>query len=150
MAQTIRITYYGMDGEGATVKDAKLDAGRKIEQALSGAYNPKLLVLEGHAILLARSPQGYGYSIVTDGEKSLKPGMVWATSNFQDESEAEAYARYHLAQIAWNWNNDADVIEYVFKDDQARIQSWITWQRNYKQLREEGCTDAEAHEKAFA
>ena len=31
----IRLTYHGMDGEGATVREAKADAGRKIEQALA-------------------------------------------------------------------------------------------------------------------
>lgn len=36
MAQTIKITYYGMDGEGRTVKEAKADAGTKIEAALKG------------------------------------------------------------------------------------------------------------------
>lgn len=32
---TIRLTHYGIDGEGPTVKAAKEDAGRKIADAMS-------------------------------------------------------------------------------------------------------------------
>ena len=35
MTTNIRLTYQGKDGEGVIVREAKADAGRKIEQALA-------------------------------------------------------------------------------------------------------------------
>ena len=35
MSETIRIVYYGMEGEGSTVKEAKGDASRKPEQLVA-------------------------------------------------------------------------------------------------------------------
>lgn len=59
---TITLDYYGMTGTGHTVKEAKLDAGRKIEAALEGDYSPLLVQWRGTTAVFSRNPKsGWGY-----------------------------------------------------------------------------------------
>jgi hypothetical protein len=53
---TVRVTHYGMDGSGRNVTEAKRDAGRKIEAALSGHYTPEVAARKGWAALVFREP----------------------------------------------------------------------------------------------
>ena len=69
MTKTVRIDYYGMDGAGATVKEAKADASRKIERALHAARQPMQLVTVFDAGLAAIvgydvTQDSYGYRVL--------------------------------------------------------------------------------------
>lgn len=62
----IRIDYYGVEGAGKTVKEAKLDAGRKIETMLKGDYVPEVIAFRGFVALLWREPYGWFSKLLTD------------------------------------------------------------------------------------
>ena len=91
----MRITYDGMDGTGRTLTDARRDAAHKIEQALSGTYDPVLLPLpDGDIMLGFRTPtEGWSYWFWRDGR--LSGGCLCALTT---REELERRMRRHAAQ----------------------------------------------------
>lgn len=143
MAQKVRITYYGIEGEGVTLKEARADAARNIEVALEGSYTPKLLEFGNHQALVWREPVGWGYRLLNGADTCLYPSVFHAK-----QEGAERQARYHLAQSGWEPANDGPALAYVHRDDRATLATWIAWQRRYAHARAEGLSDVEAHRKA--
>ena len=52
MTKTVRITYYGMEGEGSTLKEAKQDAGRKLEAAIRASSDPICITRQNDGMYL--------------------------------------------------------------------------------------------------
>lgn len=141
MAQTVRITYYGMDGEGRNVTEAKKDAGRKIEEALHGNYTPFVLARDGVAFVAHRNPQGWGYTIFRDDESG-------GSSYCSDTREGTIRCmRSHAAQYFADSTPDygASYIENA-EDLHAHI-SLINWHRGYRAWLDAGLSKAEADAK---
>lgn len=59
----IRITYFGVEGEGRTVKLAKEDAGRRIEQAMKNSARTWIW----RGMVLVVMPTAYGSSYILTG-----------------------------------------------------------------------------------
>lgn len=59
MTAKVRITHYGMEGEGRTLTEAKCNAGQKIEAILSGRWEPRIVSAHGQARLVYRDPLGW-------------------------------------------------------------------------------------------
>ena len=70
------ITYYGVDGHGRTVKEAKLDAGRKIERMLDGSYQPTWIEANGEVAILFRTPDG-GWQAALKHHDSDGLSCIW-------------------------------------------------------------------------
>lgn len=99
----VNITYFGMDGSGRTMTEAKKDAGRKIEQAMTGNYQPVMLQSRGIIIILWRDPQGWRYNIITDEKGNLRDKPFQCYSTGQSDYYAEyASALLSLAQMTWD------------------------------------------------
>lgn len=100
MANKVRITYYGMEGEGRNLTEAKKDAGRKIERALSGYYDPILISAHGKSALVYRDQTGWGYSLLHPerAEEHESRSTTLYGSCGETQEEAERRARSHLAQ----------------------------------------------------
>jgi len=146
MAATVRITYYGMEGEGKTLTEAKRDAGRKVEMALEGSYTPKLLgQLDSFHVIIWREPNGWSYKLLNgdpvDATKTYTyPEGLYGCQGDSSYEDTLRSARRHLAQVA---------VDVSYLEDQQDINSWHRNRRcqdAYKAARAEGKTDAEAHE----
>ena len=101
MGSKVRITYYGMEGEGATMKEAKADAGRQLEAAMQGDYSPFTVVWRGIVAILVRAPKtGYGYRMIhmneSDKPETSHSMNYLATQDFED---ARFQMIRHLADI---------------------------------------------------
>lgn len=95
----INLEYFGMPGSGATVKEAKQDAGHRIEQALEGDYNPIVIRFRDHMLVVARDPKlGWGYRIVYPDVKSVRDSL-YLQGTEDDRETCIAHAVRHLADI---------------------------------------------------
>jgi len=157
MVQSVRITYYGMEGEGRNLTEAKKDAGVKIERALSGSYDPSLLRRGKYLIFIWRMPDGWGYKFVDlqfppPKEEESDRGITCYAIGGEDQDYKAVLNRalYHVAQKSWDETNDAQVLSWV-KDsnDWEDIKGWIAFKRRYSAYRKEGLSDVEAHKRAI-
>ena len=98
---TVTIEYYGMEGQGRTVTEAKRDAGAKIEKALGGDWTPRLLTSRGWTILLYREPSGWHSAITCDADSGPRTGNVHGT-NYRDYEDCHESALAHLGQLSWD------------------------------------------------
>jgi len=145
MGTMVRITYFGMEGEGPTVTAAKQHAGAKIERALSGDYTPLALVWRGHVAIVAREPRsGWGYRLVhVDGAR--RQSLYLNGDGDGNPVDAERAARRHLAQNAWDGSetDEASIIEH--EQDRREFRSWAAHSVAYKRARDAGATDEQAY-----
>ena len=144
---TVTIRYAGVEGTGKNITEAKQDAVRNIESALSGDYTPYFLRLGMHQALIWREPEtGWVYRVIGDAS-----GFLYSVATAGDFKSALAYAKYHIAQNAWNGANDEECLTFVGNigtKERTSLSSWILWQRRYAQSKADGATDDEAREYA--
>ena len=135
----VRITYFGMDGEGSNLTEAKKDAGKKIEAALSGFYTPAILRHGDYAVLVAREPlSGWGYRLIDEETE----GYVYLSGSRDSRDSIIKSARIHMAQMAGHY---VGLEKYLDDHDKRELDSLYTFHAEYSRLREEGKTDVEAH-----
>jgi hypothetical protein len=138
----IHATVYGMDGTGANVREAREDAGRKIEEALEGSYTPIPLAAGGFSAVAWRTPSGWRYGLVGDGGL----GCTYMGNGSKDETLRAA--RYHIGQLATDPQTclGPDDVHPVVEDEADRrdLASWAKWQRQYAAARAAGFDDDQA------
>ena len=97
---TVNVTYYGMDGAGRNVTEAKRAAGAKIESAMTGSYQPKIFSSRGYAVMVWRDPCGWRNSVIAS------PNGFYAepcySSGREDYWDECARAILDLAQLTWD------------------------------------------------
>ena len=101
---TIKITYYGMDGEGPTVRAAKEDAGRKLETALREAkHGVHLIAFAGIAAVVAYDvwQSEWGYRLINTEPGKFHAGPQWVTC-CGDRQASRLAALRHIFDIAWS------------------------------------------------
>jgi hypothetical protein len=98
----VNITYFGMEGTGRTMTEAKKDAGRKVEEALAGSYEPMLLESRGWAIIIWRDPHGWRFNTIAEKGEYRKDAFRCYTSGTKDRLDVFASALLHLAQMTWD------------------------------------------------
>ena len=147
MANKVSIVYYGMDGWGRNVTEAKRDAGARIERALTGSYTPEVYSHRGMAYLVYRTPDGWHAAIIAD-ETGIRPNGVYGVCgcNYGDKAEAVRRALYNLAQLTWTHDDDDEAPEFVKdRSDRSDFRGWVRFQRRCKIARERGMNDADIH-----
>jgi hypothetical protein len=152
MSKTIRITYYGMDGEGSTVREAKADAGNKLERLVRDVTSgPQLYCFGGRMAIVARTKESWSYRLVENG----KPmgGDAYGFENFAD---AQRSALGHMADLAWSHDVSHDrafaaeamkCLEAANRERERAIDDLVyrwQWQRRWKAVRDQGFDDNEA------
>jgi hypothetical protein len=156
---TVRVTYYGMDGAGRTVTEAKQDAGRQIERALEGSYEPTILASRGMAIMVWRDPYGWRASFITDGGDDKGNGGFrdrLSYSTGKDRKAALEEAMMSLAQLTWDGSEllspclgDAESLAKRRDVDGramlAEFRSWRGFQLAYKAARAQGVPECDCH-----
>jgi hypothetical protein len=146
MSTKINLTYFGMEGSGATVTEAKKDAGRKIEAALDGSYTPEIVAWRGYAALVYREPTGwYTRLIICPDEKGIRDGKVWG-SNAGMYKEAMIQAQSHVADLGWE-RADGETPPAFLKDRDA-IANYVyqaRFRERYYQAIDRGMSKDDAH-----
>src|ERR1035441_9311398 len=130
MSTRIQIEYCGMSGAGATVKEAKQDAARKIEAALSNDYTPLVLVHGGNIVVIWDTPNnGLNSSYLHDGKLS---GVCMHPSNETITGATDSH-RLGLAQLAANV--ESNEVPSIISGDKRLVReyaSWLGFQRAYR------------------
>lgn len=143
----VTIEYYGMDGTGATVTEAKKDAGAKITAALTGSYTPHVLTHKGYAILIWREPNGWHNRIIadpSDGIRTDSRGMGFCPGD--SERDAIRGAQRHLAQLGWQHDDGPEAPEFLTdRHDRADFRSWAVFQLRHRAARAYGLNPNDAH-----
>ena len=138
---TVTVDYFGVSGTGRTVKEAKLDAGRKIESAIS--KSPKVYSYRGRSVFIYYRPGGAAYVIVhpdSEGES-----LCSSTCSTDD---AERSALHHLLQIARK-EGEYECPSWVPREYRKEfVRDWRHndgFQRAYRKAREMGLADTARH-----
>lgn len=127
MGKVVRIEYFGMDGEGRNVTEAKKDAGRKLEQFVRQAGMPKFLCYRSATIVMWRGKEDWLYGFLRDGDIS---GWSYHPGGYD---ECRMAAAHHLAQNECDQDEiitESDVPEFVTdRHDRRELVRYMMWQR---------------------
>ena len=95
---TVQIEYFGMDGVGRNVTEAKRDAGAKIERFISADGRPVFIHYRGSAVMVYLTRYGWEYSIaqLADGAEPFGRGCCICAT--WERADAVREAKEHLAQ----------------------------------------------------
>lgn len=142
---TVTIEYYGMDGTGKNVTEAKKDAGEKIKSALSGTYSPEILAWRGYVMLVYREPTGWYSRLIGDPERGMIEGTVYGT-NYDSREDAMRSARLNLSQLGWKPQEDDTPPPFLTdREGVADFKSWVLFQQRYAKAKATGLNDHECH-----
>lgn len=146
---TVTVQYYGVHGTGATVKEARANAGRKVQAAMERHYSPTLVKWCGMLGIVLATPEGWTYTIVwpdtTDGTNSC-PCIQGARD---DRAEVLRRMKRHMAD---NCTDAVTVRAFLIADDTGFVD-WQCKQRfvaAYKAARSQGMDEGAAHQYACA
>lgn len=141
---TVRIEYYGMEGEGRTLTEAKKDAGRKIQAALGGYYTPELLTWRGETALIYREPNGWRYSLLLSGGKLIdRPYGISSNGPHASKKEALQSAGFSLAQNGWQPADGTEILpDFLDESNRREMRSWATFQLRCIRAKNAGITSS--------
>lgn len=146
MGTTHHLTYFGMEGSGPTVREAKADAGRKIEAALSGRYVPFLIRHGAYLAIIWREPTcgalGYAYKVC---DADTGTGSVEGYSSGWTQEEVRGVCAKHLAQLS---GSTTGLEQFLSAADIRDAAAYSAWQMRYASARREGQDDAGARQAA--
>lgn len=115
----VTINYYGVEGVGKNVTEAKREAGAIIERAMTGNYIPRYKIGWRHTIIIWRDPlYGWQATIIYPNGHSCD---YW--ENAPTAEKAMYSIMPHVAQCAWNGENEAEIAEWLYEVDR-RDQSY--------------------------
>lgn len=153
MSKQVTIQYFGMEGTGRTLTEAKQDAGRRIEKAVTGSYLPFVQSYRGQSVLVWRELERWQFRLLTDYETgAVRDGFVYGCGAGQDTfDDVVKAAKYALAQTTWQ-PEDGDFPPDFLKSEDIRreFKSWAAWQLRYRAHRANGMSDVDAHRAAFS
>jgi hypothetical protein len=157
MTTRIRLTYHGMDGGGATVREAKANARRKLEALVKQAEQTPSIVAVGDCASLVWRFGSYGWcnalvSVHGKPHSHLSPAIPGEAS----EEEAMARAAMHTAELAWSHDIEDDesfatqaLAHYIGKRDlpskTRELVDRFAWQRRFKSFKDRGFCNNDAH-----
>lgn len=140
----ISLEYYGVTGKGATVKEAKQDAGRKIEKIVEGDYTLRVVRTKRFTAVIWNTPNGWVSRIITTPEEQMI-NRVWPSQyHGEDVESAMDRVAYHLCQLEWKPCDTEPALELP-ASYKAEWESWVSFQRRYAEARRKGMSDTDAH-----
>ena len=154
MANTVRTTYYGMEGEGPNLKEARADAARKLEAAVTGYYTPAIMTYRGYVIMAWREVEsGWWYTILTPDrmDTPVVAQQRGANSGGQSAEDTIRAARRHLAQYIYDprqpdatYGEALNAIDSHDLDGRREFTRWAMWQSAYRTAANNGADDTAA------
>jgi hypothetical protein len=150
MSTKITLEYFGFQGLGATIKEAKQDAGRKIEALHAGSWDPVLVSWRGETILIYRTLEGYYSRFLQHGGDPLKVSAGCQLHGNDDLKSAIRSVQNHVVQLGWTFEDPIDLFPdfYTNESDRREAISYREWQIAYRKFKGEGHTDNDAHRLA--
>lgn len=150
---TITMTYYGVEGRGRNITEAKRDAGSKIEKAIEGTYEPLILRFHDLVGICSRHPlHGWDYTIVYPDSQMDKQGHIRScfAGSYDTRAEAEQGLRRHIAQNVFNPrdpNSAQETASFILDErDRKDHLSWCEWHYKIQVLRTRGYDDRQISE----
>ena len=154
----INLEYFGMPGSGATVKEAKLDAGKRISEALEGSYAPFVLNHRGKLLIASRNPRfGWGYRFYDEGEMPVYFNADQCSCGFDTRDECLLAAVRHLADVTHiEGERDSPLFDALGSRLAERERETFaynmerndTFQARYRDAIARGMKDGDAHDYA--
>ena len=142
------ISLFGIEGKGATKREAREDAERIIRYAFEGDYTPLTLSFRGRTMLVWRSIGGYCSAFVYP-EHQGEIGAICYHSSVDSKQKVLQSCRVSLAQLGWDGaEDDSPFLSTPAEQDDFR--RWVRFQRAYAVAREQGLGDSDAHRAACA
>lgn len=110
MKKVHNVDVLGVVGQGATKALARADAEAEIRRIVQAdSHVPMLVELRGFVALVYAQRGWWGYRVIVKPGEPVKVGDVYFTCHASwDRVEAMAYARSHLAQYAWSFDEPDD------------------------------------------
>ena len=144
MPKTIILTYHGMRGEGITVKAAKLDAGRKIEELVTGDLTPYLLSSGNWIALVTKTNSDYGGSWGHRllNKDALASGPLFATTMSGSQKIAVKEAAKHLAQTVGNYTG---LEQYLDPVDMRNLDEYFQLLAAHPEAKSKGMNHQACH-----
>lgn len=130
MSKEIHLTYCGMDGHGPTVREAKQDAARKIQDALDLNYTPTVLAWGDRSGIVWNTPNGVCSSLI--GEDGGLTGTCFHGASTVMPSACDSM-RLNLAQLGADV--ESDELPSILRGDDCLARAYRTWlgfQRAYR------------------
>ena len=146
---TVQIEYFGMEGIGKTVTEAKRDAGSKIEKAMQRHYQPMILSWRGNTKLLWATTLGWRSCWLTDNGQ-MKDEIYGGSGDNSDKDDEIRSCLSCLAQSGWK-PEDGDSCDLLDKHRLAThamrsdFRSWVKFQLRYRVAKEKGFNDCDCH-----
>ena len=146
---TVTVEYFGVNGTGRNVTEAKRDAGRKIEAFVKESSAPKIMQWRGWAILYWRDIDGWCSAIIAERGALRDQTYLSFGCHAQDDRElVESSIRLRLAQFGWKPEDgtDCELLKTVRERDEFR--RWAEFQLRYCEARERGMSEQDAYDWA--
>jgi hypothetical protein len=149
MSKQIAIDHYGVSGRGRTIKEAKADAGRRIQEMLTGDYSPHVVTYRGFATLVYREPfSGWCTRNIAD-EDGMRGGTTGGSCHgYADQYEAMKAARMSVAQLSWTEDDGLLPPNFLPEREAREFVAWARFQIEYRRLRAEGVPEVDCHRRA--
>lgn len=145
----ITLEYLGVEGTGRTVKEAKADAVRKIEQLLKADRSPYFMSFRGQHVIIWHTGTSYAYRQVNNEEDYSRGKKIqWGTQTCSDDiSQVLGEIRQHLAQVCWDGVEEMSPL-LTEEREQRDFAQWQRFQIAYQDARAKGLSDTECHRYA--
>src|SRR4051812_8930266 len=113
----INLEYFGMPGTGSTVKEARLDAGRRIESFIAESGAPTLLNHRGHLLVISRDRFGWGYRFLETERLAIRTSASHCSCGMEGFDACLLAAVRHLADITRLYGErDSELFEALHND----------------------------------
>jgi hypothetical protein len=154
VSKTIRIEYYGIEGEGATVKEAKANAGQSLIGIVRDLEEGPLVVsFRGWAKMIWRGKYGWNERFIQTEGGPIEMGSACLHGGGSRE-DAVVHATRHIADCAWTFEveDDAAYAAEAFaklprgrRDEAVREFLYrIGWQRRVRAAMDAGWSQDDA------
>jgi hypothetical protein len=147
---TVTIEYFGVEGIGRNVTEAKRDAGHKLEKLARECF-PRIYSWRGHSVVCYATAWGGAYSMIHPDSDGMANGSSCASSREDAEDSGIRHllsicrkeGEFELPSFARNHFSAAELASII--DDWRRNDEF---QRRYREGVAKGMNDCDAHSYA--
>jgi hypothetical protein len=147
MSKQITLEYFGMEGTGRNATEAKQDAARKIEKAVTGSYTPEIISWRGQSVLIYRDAKmGWVYNAIDSPSAEFTQARIWVSSILDGTYQtARDRAAFHLAQMMWTKDDGQSVPDFVTDErDRSTLADCFRHYAAHAEAKDKGLDGQEA------